>query len=200
MVLTTSAYLWYRAVTSKTWLRRLLTIWSLVVFLISFFFRWWLMMLRWCGVGNRGTKCFVDFFWCNFDIVQLYQLWQRTKNDFSIANKIIFWIWMETSTNKSYCGPAESTQGFSSNQRYFSFVRFCIGNFYFVQFFVIKLTLTKSKASKIVLRLMKNSFDPQKSVATMNFCFIFRSYRNKWTEENVENATEAWKSACWPSS
>ena len=63
-----STYLWHRAVTTKTWLRRLLAIWSLVVFLINFFFRW-LMILRWCGIGNGGTKCFVHFFWRHFDIV-----------------------------------------------------------------------------------------------------------------------------------
>jgi hypothetical protein len=45
-----------------------------------------LLLLRWrCRVGWWTAERFVDFLWRDFNIIQLYELWQRAKNNFSIT-------------------------------------------------------------------------------------------------------------------
>lgn len=121
--------------TTEAWLRRLLSICSFIVFLVNFFLRRCLLRCWW--IWNWTAQSFVDFFRCHFNIIQLYKLWQSAENNFTIPSRwkdeANFIFDKKTFWSSTHCGPAESTQGFSSSQRYFSFARFWKENFEFDQ-------------------------------------------------------------------
>lgn len=78
-----AGYLSHGTVASETRCRGLLSICGFVVVFVHFFLL--LLLLRRIIVWNGPAKGVAHFFGRHLDIVELYQFWQRAKNNFTVA-------------------------------------------------------------------------------------------------------------------